>query len=404
MSSNAMESIINDVLDKYSAEHNQKYIKANLENMKEPVSVLLKREFFKGVRNMLGGMKGFSLEEIIEKAKELKGDLKAYNGWITDRVSAVAEMNGITDRTEIQKIMYLYDNIYIYSTSERFIVDVPYTDVLDYISSASDRIIPEEVEKEDVSLQIKENHVDCLIDFQTPDGKYLPYMVKCTKQNYTMDYGRHKDLEVYSASMIAYRENREEGSPASMVIFQGYIIPELYPKILLESSDYSLCKRAARPELCKRTARKIKENESEKEIATCQITPRTGEITNCPMLMAKPWRMAEYIAYVFDMYANRHTLERKNSKRKNAYVHTKVHVAHDDSSKAGYSIVPLHTYFRQEKENHAWKGGHHASPCEHPRRAGTRRIFNKDGSLKKIVPVKGTIVNKGNTKDRIIHV
>ena len=101
-------------------------------------------------------------------------------------------------------------------------------------------------------------------------------------------------------------------------------------------------------------------------------------------------------------------LVRKNSKRKGSYIHTKVHIAHnsDKNDYDDYNITPLNAYYDRERQNHEWKGGHHASPVEHERSATTRRIFNEDGTVKKVVPVKGSIVNKGNTGGgtRLIHI
>ena len=129
-----------------------------------------------------------------------------------------------------------------------------------------------------------------------------------------------------------------------------------------------------------------------------------AENAYCPMMVAQPWLALKYISYAWEMYSHRNTLMRKNSKRKKGYMHSKIHVANPSANEYDYSLVPLHTYYDNERKNHEWKGGHHASPVEHERRAYDRRIFNEDGTVKRTVSVRGTTVNKGNTKDKLVDI
>lgn len=48
-------------------------------------------------------------------------------------------------------------------------------------------------------------------------------------------------------------------------------------------------------------------------------------------------------------------------------------------------VVRIHDLVKYEQYDRTWKGGHHQSPVEHTRAAHERRIFNKDGTLKKVV-------------------
>ena len=80
----------------------------------------------------------------------------------------------------------------------------------------------------------------------------------------------------------------------------------------------------------------------------------------------------KYAAY---MYANRGTLTRKNGKASRRYSEVAVHRVHKEVAKSEDRLVALHTYVKEyEPSTHAaYKGGHHASPVEHDRRAYYRK-------------------------------
>ena len=78
-----------------------------------------------------------------------------------------------------------------------------------------------------------------------------------------------------------------------------------------------------------------------------------------------------YIAYI---YNNRGTLSRSNGRARKKYECNSVHKVHTDTQTAD-KLVPLHLYVKEYEPSvrSSYKGGHHASPIEHDRRAYYRR-------------------------------
>jgi len=121
----------------------------------------------------------------------------------------------------------------------------------------------------------------------------------------------------------------------------------------------------------------------------------------------EPFTILSLIAYVYSMYKGRKNINRKNSPVKKAYDKgIKISVAEPvnetsalDSSidkNNGFALISLSNHFVYEQRSR--QGGHHSfhkSPVEHER-VGHQRVYrNKDGSIKKIVNVKPSIINKG---------
>ena len=120
----------------------------------------------------------------------------------------------------------------------------------------------------------------------------------------------------------------------------------------------------------------------------------------CSTLASVATRALVYTAY---MYANRGSLTRKNGKARKSYEHSQVHHVHKESAVVEDKLVPLHEYVKEYEpsEHKDYKGGHHASPAEHDRRAYYRRSRGVgDYDL-----VDGSFVNvgKGNGKYSLVR-
>ena len=92
----------------------------------------------------------------------------------------------------------------------------------------------------------------------------------------------------------------------------------------------------------------------------------------CASLANLAMRTLAYTAYMYD---NRNLLTRKNGKARKPYEHTKVHCVHREPAITEDRLTPLHTFVKEYEPStyHSPKGGHHASPVEHDRRAYYRR-------------------------------
>ena len=121
----------------------------------------------------------------------------------------------------------------------------------------------------------------------------------------------------------------------------------------------------------------------------------------CYAWLLNPYKVLKIICYVNDMYQNRHTLERKNSKRR---AKCKQHEVSINNFYSSGEVVSLQNLYKYERENKPWQGGHHSSPIEHERKAHERVYRNADGSVRKVVQIGETTVNKGNKRDKAVEV
>lgn len=150
-------------------------------------------------------------------------------------------------------------------------------------------------------------------------------------------------------------------------------------------------------------------------IKMCKISKKKLELGHCMFECIKPFKVLALVSYVWEMYSNRKTITRSNSPSKKKYdkgakisVLTNEFENITDSEiqntektmikEIEFKVVNLDKMYRYERK--AWQGGHHKPPVEHIRKGHTRRIYNKDGSLKDIVEVKPTIVNEGKGQDK----
>lgn len=390
-------------------EKNIDTLKNSMPNLSEPTSILVKREVFKKIKLTFSKYDGFDLNQIIKKAKELKNNPQEYYNWITQKSIEIYEKTKGEDISLLDALTDAMDQAYIHINAKRFVIDVQYSGMHEYIACNTDNQTPDTVKNIDEKSFIDKIE-DSMFDFRTPSGEYLPITVKYNQLLYALDYGNKKNLNPHGLCMILYTKGNENEPPKTDLLSQMFIIPEIYPKLLLNKAGYQHCSNTRNNNRCIKKQISLKDTRitddklPELKVEICQLTQRLATDAYCPMVVSQPWKLLKYISFAWDMYENRHTITRKNSKRKAGYTHNKVHVAKSDENEFDYSVIPLHTYYDTERKNHEWKGGHHASPVEHERAASYRRIFNEDGSIKKIVPVKGTTVNAGHTKDRLIKI
>lgn len=388
-------------------------------SLKEPPSILAKRVFFKQVKENYSKYSGFDINEIISKVKKYKDNAIEYYDWMYKRAAEIFKNNKIDDFIEMRCICDVMDNIYLQINSKRFVIDVDADNVFELLSVDG---LTKKTSKSIIDIDPMKNIrdiEDSIFDFRDSNGLYIPVFYRINQVTFTVDYGKYKGIKPINFCGIMWRNELSDDLMKSIVIFEGLILPEIYPKLLLLRETYPLCDKNDKPSLCIKRDISLYENEISplvndtlndkfltQHINTpiCQMTPNLAIGSHCPMLMANPWVILKYLSYAWDMYSHRNSIMHKNSKRKAGYTHNKVHVASTDKNDYDYSIVPLHTYYDTERKNHEWKGGTHSSPCEHERAASYRRIFNKDGTVKKIVPVKGCTVNAGNQKTEIVKI
>ena len=182
------------------------------------------------------------------------------------------------------------------------------------------------------------------------------------------------------------------------MLCQFVVVKGIYPNLLVDNK--STVMPCVAGEKCNNKVRldvllREEENEMPMSMQYCYLTPKKMCRCDCLGGAYAPYSILNLVAYVNEMYRHRNTLTRKNSKRAGSYKKHEVSAVVQNSKE---HVVRIHDLVKYEQYDRTWKGGHHQSPVEHTRSAHERRIFNKDGTLKKVVMVKGSVVNKGKGK------
>jgi len=237
---------------------------------------------------------------------------------------------------------------------------------------------------------------DMFIDIKVK-GRYHPYRIQVVRQDDI--YHIEKD-GIHSAPIYILLNLYKPEKHKSDILLGFAVFKETFPNIYIIPDFTSACKRCNFSRIPREAIYESRyAGDIKGRVDFCY--GKVGKLRRgyCEVAPYRPDVICKLIAYVWDMYAHRHTLARKNSKRKEHYkthtVSTAVNVPKSDGSYY-QTVVPLHEYYEREKR--AYKGGHHASPVEHTRSGHIRVYRNPDGSIRKVSEVRGSIVNRGKGK------
>jgi len=285
------------------------------------------------------------------------------------------------------------DAVYTFSNCKRFVYQINMDSPVNLMGNIPDTIS----NKYDIFSEYS-NIEDMIIDFKLNNGQYSNICVRIlTSKNEIYNNKNWERQTALNLTYLSYHDNAE-------YLLSQITVPEK------KCNNGLLINSCGTDIECQQCKRCVKSN----LIITSQVEGRTCDFSGCYMTKKKlaegaciasllePYKVLSLAAYIQDMYSHRHTIERKNSIRKATYsnnpVSTIINHAAEKDGNATYNVIDLQKLYKYEQEHKEWQGGHHKSPVEHERRATTRRIWNKDGSLKKIVSVKGCKVNKGKGK------
>lgn len=241
-------------------------------------------------------------------------------------------------------------------------------------------------------MQFFDDFEDSFYNFRLNNG-YAGIYVHAIKTRYTFSSHKGDNLPAIAFSILTLKDNK-----LPCVLCQFVVVKGIYPNLLVDNK--STVMPCVAGEKCNNKVRldvllREEENEMPMSMQYCYLTPKKMNRCDCLGGAYAPYSILNLVAYVNEMYRHRNTLARKNSKRAGSYKKHEVSAVVQNSKE---HVVRIHDLVKYEQYDRTWKGGHHQSPVEHTRAAHERRIFNKDGTLKKVVMVKGSVVNKGKGK------
>lgn len=241
-------------------------------------------------------------------------------------------------------------------------------------------------------MQFFDDFEDSFYNFRLNNG-YAGIYVHAIKTRYTFSSHKGDNLPAIAFSILTLKDNK-----LPCVLCQFVVVKGIYPNLLVDNK--STIMPCVAGEKCNNKVRldvllREEENEMPMSMQYCYLTPKKMCRCDCLGGAYAPYSILNLVAYVNEMYRHRNTLTRKNSKRAGSYKKHEVSAVVQGSKE---HVVRIHDLVKYEQYDRTWKGGHHQSPVEHTRSAHERRIFNKDGTLKKVVMVKGSVVNKGKGK------
>lgn len=285
----------------------------------------------------------------------------------------------------IEKSNYLssvFDNCYIMLASKQFLVDYKDLCVLH---------IPDPWE---LDFNVLNTIEDFTIDLHD-NGVYLPFMIKICKASYKVNTSRYKDLEFYNVSVLTYDQSRQ--SIGCLYTFS--FCKELRNRIFVESdTDFNINRCCNCSNYTKFSM--IIDQGIVVPVEMCMVSKKKFETSRCSIcdLVITPIEILNTVFHIVEMYANRKNILRKNGLYSKKYKKHKVHVVKQETDATNETVLNLKQYYDYEQTKKPWQGGHHRSPVEHERREHVRIYRNSDGSVKKVVTVKATTVNKAGNK------
>lgn len=279
----------------------------------------------------------------------------------------------------IRNVSELFASIFTFRNCKRFIYDSKEANTAEFLLKG----VPDSIKRNNF-MDVFDEVDDMIIDIKTRDG-YSSFMIRICRAIYTLENKKGSDLESFNVTYLLHKDSR------SIILNQFIVAKNVFPNLMIDFHSTGMqCASGIR---CSRSVLMdtVYKNENISESRElCYMSEKKMNEGVCLLCSLKPYDILHIAAYVWDMYKNRHTLERRNSKRREHYKTHEVSMLEPEDR----VIRPMHSYYKYEREKKPWQGGHHQSPVMHERRAHERVYLNEDGSVKKVVQVKGSVVNK----------
>lgn len=306
--------------------------------------------------------------------------------------------NGVvfkSDEYAVQQFYHIFtsdlDAIYSFNNSKHFVYTSPTFSVLDMLEETS------ELGDYDYSEWF-DKIPDMFLSLKLKNTYSRFYVKLCNvEEKYVCQNGKESQMQNISVLYFNGKSTR--------IALSFIVLKERFPIILIRPHGTALpcCNTNGNYDNCITKANLEYVHTSNNQIIVdgCRCTEKKVNEERCYAWLLNPYKVLKIICYVNDMYQNRHTLERKNSKRR---AKCKQHEVSINNFYSSGEVVSLQNLYKYERENKPWQGGHHSSPIEHERKAHERVYRNADGSVRKVVQIGETTVNKGNKRDKAVEV
>lgn len=322
----------------------------------------------------------FELEEILNRINyDFDSYAKFYMPKISNLILSEKQNQSLEFMLNITKLTAMLDNLWSLKNGNIFVMDIDKALKLPNVTSI-----------DDIDF---ERLADCYINFTVKDesgkNRYIPFYLDLLAEQSKISTKAHSDMQSYGVAIGRAGNNG--------IDYQFHFTKELFPRFI-KLSEQEKC------EGCRyKTPIDIKIGGMRElgNYPNCLIGRQQKE--NCYIFRhpINPQISMNILAYVAEMYNNRHTLVRKNSKLVNKYnTMTEIDIISNKKVDNKDIEVPLLTYARGEGVDYTPRIGtkhfNHSSPREHTRHEHTRTL--KSG---RIINIKQSTINKG--KDKTIY-
>lgn len=320
-----------------------------------------------------------------------KRDYAAYARFTVSLVEQIgSDIVDVTPEAAYRFAMLL-DNLFITFNATHFVLSEASCRALcvdNPLTSASDRLI---------DFDALETLGDWFLDFSADDG-YTDLTLKVCFTDYKVTTKKCSGSRVCNVSLLKF------SGEVSKCLYSFSLVEGLTDKVLIDAEVLHVNGMCAH---CKQSSYvdcHFGNSVMEQRCKPCLVSCSKVQHGNCALLgqaITLP-QVLKVIHHVVYMFANRKNVNRRNGKVSKVYAKHKVYTVVESDNEE--QLLDLHQFYRYEQKHGDWKGGHHVSPAAHMRRAHSRIIRNPDGTVKKIVPVRATMVNSDNEKKAVYRV
>lgn len=305
-----------------------------------------------------------------------ESNYKSYQGYMEKIVKYLYTVKDLSLQ-DCDNFGSILDNCYILLTSKYFIIDL---DDLDEIKVANYSI----------DFDLLEALGDIYVDFRC-ENMYVPLCLKICKAAYTLSTKSRKGMEVYNVSLLSFHE------PESKIVcvYTCAFSDDFPNRFLVENFSINNMTVCVNCSCCNIIDTKLQMNDGiQCDIPFCLVGQNKIFSKNCSLLnqTISMIEIQKILGYILTMFSNRPVLHKKN-KYSEQYKRNTVSMVVTSEIDNEY-VMNFSQFYRYEQGRKDWQGGHHNSPAEHYRKAHKRVLRNADGSIRKVVNVKSSIVNK----------
>lgn len=251
---------------------------------------------------------------------------------------------------------------------------------------------------------------DAVIDLMY-NGEFLNIGLKIIKTNYSFIMGSDREYEAISVSML-YNDGKSVGN-----LLDFYIIPELYPRLYINTARFNTrrCGHCKQRQYLVDDSIKLGRGEQD-TVSICRLNRRKMDGCECNNLIIPYFEtelkgdislsmgtFANLVCHIVNVYVHRNSVVRSNGKHRELQKKASLSVPRNINGTE--HVITLREYVTAERrEKREWQGGHHSSPVEHERRPHLRHYYNEDGTVRKVVEVRGSMVNQGKSEKSVYKV